>query len=210
VREKGGKMTEEQQIEAGTDVPSATKRSFRKAHRIKSIVMIVTVIYLVSLMVFMVGSTPSYKYYGWPGTSTGTATIGGLPYTTWTVSMHIQSNILKSDVYVQVGNATGFQIATVQLTTASGTHGFLYVPATNGPHIAQGDVFALSTDYKVNCTVTLVSTGGTTQYCELVVPATIPPPSENPPWIIATVVIAAIAVISASIIVQRRRKSRKK
>jgi hypothetical protein len=172
--------------------------------------MIVTVIYLVSLMVFMVVSTPLVKEYGWPEirTNIGTTIIGGLSYTTWTVSDRTQPNILQSDVYVQVHNATGFVIPTIRLTTASGTHGFLYVPATNGNNITPGDVFALSTNYKVNCTLTLVTGGGTGMYCFLVVPATIPsqPLSLGPLGIVATVDIAAIAAISIAIIVLRRRR----
>jgi len=148
----------------------------------------------------------------YPGIVAGISTgkIGAYNYTEWTVNDQSQKNILKSDVCVTVRNATGNSVQGTPLAVVNSTHGFLYVPATNGIYISPGDVFALSTDYRVNCTFVLFSLDGTKTYCAYTIPATIPSPYENPLWIIAIAVIATIAVISVAIVIQRRRRSRKK
>jgi len=190
------------------DAPVNPKRRIPKGWKIVGVIF-ATVIILMTAFLYVMNQGVGSQY---PGIVTGISTgkIGTYNYTEWTVNDQSQKNILKSDVCVVVRNATGNVVQGTPLAVVNGTHGFLYVPATNGIYISPGDVFALSTDYKVNSTFGLISLDGTKTYCALTVPATIPSPSENPLWIIATVIIAAIAFFSASIIVQRRRKSRKK
>jgi hypothetical protein len=191
------------------DAPIDSKRRIPKGWKITGVIFATVIILMTAFLYVMIqGSDSQY-----PSIVTGISTgkIGTYNYTEWTVvSDHTLKNILKSDVCVTVRNATGIVVLGTPLAVANGTHGFLYVPVTNGIYISPGDVFALSTDYKANCTFGLTSLDGTKTYCALTVPATIPPPSENPLWIIATVIIAAIAIISVAIIAQRRERSRKK
>jgi len=83
----------------------------------------------------------------------------------WQITAIGGGPILKSDVYVQLMNASGYVIQTEMLTTASGTHGFSYTPASSVDHVSVGDLFRLSKDYTIGCTMTLVTPGAAGQYC---------------------------------------------
>jgi hypothetical protein len=85
----------------------------------------------------------------------------------WRVIAFGSDPVLRSDVYVQLMNASGFVIQTELLSSAAGTHGFGYQASTVGDYIAVGDVFSLSRAYDQGTTITLVNLGATTQYCIL-------------------------------------------
>lgn len=85
----------------------------------------------------------------------------------WRVTALSSNPVLRSDVYVQLKNASGFVIQTELLSVAAGTHGFGYQAASTGDYIAVGDVFTLSKTYNQGSTITLVNLGATTQYCVL-------------------------------------------
>ena len=110
------------------------------------------------------------------GNTTITPTIGTSPSTTatqyvWTV-VTTSAPIQKSDIFVQLkpnGTAT-FLISTVLLTTASGTHGFVYSAAGSGTTIGAGDVIALSKDYAQGTVINLVTPGGAGTIATLTVP----------------------------------------
>jgi len=85
----------------------------------------------------------------------------------WRVTALSGEPVLRSDVYVQLKNASGFVIQTELLSAAVGTHGFGYQAASAGDYIAVGDVFTLSKTYAQGSTITLVNLGATTQYCVL-------------------------------------------
>jgi len=88
----------------------------------------------------------------------------------WTVTtIGAGSPILKSDIYVQLKNASGYVIQTEGLTTISGTHGFNYVPASSGIYISAGDVFSLSRDYAVGSKIFLVDAPASGYYTILTV-----------------------------------------
>jgi flagellin-like protein len=98
-------------------------------------------------------------------------TIGTFPDTdannhVWRVTA-LTGSILRSDVFVQVKNASGFIIQTELLTTAAGTHGFGYQAATTGDYIAVGDTFTLSKAYTQGSSITLVNSDAKLQYCVL-------------------------------------------
>jgi magnesium-transporting ATPase (P-type) len=101
----------------------------------------------------------------------GTASSSDAHNWTWTITaFSTESSVLKSDVYVQLRNASGiYVIPTSILTSASGTHGFNYTPALGEEYLSVGDVFSLSKDYTVGCTITLVTDSATQQYCVLTV-----------------------------------------
>ena len=86
---------------------------------------------------------------------------------TWRVTALSGASVLRSDVYVQLKNASGFVIQTELLSVAVGTHGFGYQAASTGDYIAVGDVFTLSKAYTQGATITLVNSNAVTQYCVL-------------------------------------------
>jgi hypothetical protein len=85
-----------------------------------------------------------------------------LTATTWTITNISKGvSILKNNVYIQLRNESGLIIDNESLTTASGTHGFLYFSTTGitGPYISVGDIFSLSKDYAQGSTIALMPTG---------------------------------------------------
>jgi flagellin-like protein len=138
---------------------------------IATILMVAITVVLAAVLYVMV--------LGLGTTGTITPTIGtnkGSTSTavTWTVSaISGGSNILKTDVYVQVKYASNgtFAITTTLLSTASTTHGFLYSSASGtGLYISVGDTFSLSktAGFTQGDTLTLVQTSAATgQYCVL-------------------------------------------
>jgi flagellin-like protein len=87
----------------------------------------------------------------------------------WRVTALGSDPILRSDVYVQLKNESGFVIQTELLSVAVGTHGFGYQAASTGDYVGVGDVFTLSRVYTQGTTITLVTLGATSQYCVLTV-----------------------------------------
>ena len=75
--------------------------------------------------------------------------------------------IVKSEVYVQLKNASGLVITSETLSYASGTHGFNYVAVSQGDYIAIGDVFSLSKDYSSGSVLYILAIEGV--WCELIV-----------------------------------------
>jgi flagellin-like protein len=139
---------------------------------IATILMVAITVVLAAVLYVMVlglGSTGSITpTIGTNKGSTATAT-------TWTVTaISGGASILKTDVYVQVKDATGtFKLSTIALATASATQGFNYTSASAGTFISVGDVFSLvkiySNAYTQGSTLTLVTAGATGQYCVLTV-----------------------------------------
>jgi ribosomal protein L40E len=88
---------------------------------------------------------------------------------TWTITaISGGASVLRSDVYVQLRNASGdYVIATEPMTVASGTHGFNYAAASAGNYISVGDVITLSDDYAVGSVIYLVTAGAVGQYAVL-------------------------------------------
>ncbi len=66
-------------------------------------------------------------------------TVAGISYS--------HAPLLKSAVYVQLDNGSGYVILNEQLTAASGSHGFNYFPNSSGDYVTIDDVFTISKDY---------------------------------------------------------------
>jgi len=89
---------------------------------------------------------------------------------TWTVTaISGARSVLKSDIYVQLSNSTGFVITTELLSTASGTHGFKYISGSTGDYAGVGDKLSLSRSYGQGTTLNLVTPSGTGQYAALTI-----------------------------------------
>jgi len=89
----------------------------------------------------------------------------------WTVdAITGGSPILKSNVYIQLQNGSGFVILTEPLfsvgnvTGCNGSHGFRYASASNGSYLGVGDSFYLDRAYSQGCTITLVNPTATSLY----------------------------------------------
>jgi len=136
---------------------------------IATILMVaITVVLAAVLYVMVLG-------IGGPGTTVpavGTTKATDANNNTWTISaIGGGASVLKSDVYVQLSNASGFVITTELLSLASGTHGFTYSSASGaaGLYLQVGDSFKLSKTYTTGCKITLVTAGAAGQYAVLTV-----------------------------------------
>jgi hypothetical protein len=101
----------------------------------------------------------------------GATKSGTNNYYVWTVdAITGGGSILKSDIYVQLKNESGFVISTEPMLTigsvqgCNGTHGFSFVPASTGNYIGVGDSFLLDKAYTTGCTITLVTPSGSSLY----------------------------------------------
>jgi len=91
---------------------------------------------------------------------------------TWTVTdIPGGSAIPKSNVCVQLRNASGLVIDNESLMIASGTHGFIYysTASISDVNISIGDVFSLSIEYLEGCSIRLISFSTQGQYAILTV-----------------------------------------
>jgi len=161
-----------EEIVSDREIPAAKKKwSRRKKVAITAYSSIVIFLILFSVLLYLLipNESPPLPgpYLQTAKSSTGTDVI-------WTV-MYVSggSSILKSEVYVQVKNASGyFVIATELLGSASGTHGFSYnsITGASGLKISVGDVFNLNkTMYPLGSMIILVTSGSTHQYCVMTV-----------------------------------------
>jgi flagellin-like protein len=134
---------------------------------IATILMVaITVVLAAVLYVMVLG-------IGGPGSVTPTiAMTRSTTATQWVYTVTAISGataIQQSDVFVQLkGNGTStFLIQTVLLSTATGSHGFVYSAASAGTTISVGDVFTLlksPSGYTTGTVLTLVTTGAGGQY----------------------------------------------
>ena len=153
------------------EVPTVPKKKWSR--RKKMIALCASLILF--LLIFTV-----LAYGIWPGGGCGGYTQHvitmnkGATATTTTFTVKASPNScltlpLKSDVYVQVKDASGtFKILSVLLSTATGTQGFTYSSSTGavGQYISVGDVFSLNSSmYGVGSTLALVNIDSTITYC---------------------------------------------
>lgn len=88
----------------------------------------------------------------------------------WTVVAIAGSHaVLRTDVYIQLQNESGFIIQTEPLLNASGTHGFKYTEANSGDYLSVGDMFSLDKAYTTGCKLTLVTPSATSLYGQMTV-----------------------------------------
>jgi hypothetical protein len=94
----------------------------------------------------------------------------------WTVNAITGgASILRTDIYVQLLNESGFVIQTQPLfnvgnqTGCNGSHGFLYAPSANSTFISVGDSFFLDKAYTQGCKISLVNPSATSLYAVMTV-----------------------------------------
>jgi hypothetical protein len=145
------------------------KEELRESNRRRWVIANVLVILLIVglLIVPMVNYTPPHNIAPASFEANKGADIDNFRWTI--VAISGSATVWKSDVYVQLRNASGFVITNEPITAASGTHGFKYEPVSSEDYIRVGDVLRLSKDYAEGCTITLVTPGATWQYALLTV-----------------------------------------
>jgi len=118
-------------------------------------IIVITVIVLAIVVVYP-------KPFGWIdepsmiviGTSKGSTATNW----TWTImAITAGMQISRSDINIQLKNASGFVINMEPLSAASGTHGFNYLNYTSGDYLSPLDVFSLSKDYAVGSKINLIT-----------------------------------------------------
>jgi flagellin-like protein len=144
---------------------------------IATILMVaITVVLAAVLYVMVLG-------IGGPGTTVpaiGTTKGSTATTITWTITaIGSGASVLKADVFVQLKNinVATFNISSVTLLTATGTQGFTYASAAGGNYLSVGDIFSVTRattgaagpSYPTGSTLTLVTAGGSGQYCILTV-----------------------------------------
>jgi flagellin-like protein len=146
---------------------------------IATILMVaITVVLAAVLYVMVLG-------IGGPGTTVpavGTTKGSTATTITWTITaIGSGASILKADVFVQLKNINlaTFNISTVALPTlvTTPTAGFTYSSAAGGNYLSVGDIFSVTRavtgaagpSYPTGSTLTLVTAGGSGQYCILTV-----------------------------------------
>ena len=133
------------------------------------LVLLIPVILILATFSYYVLAVPQPYYGGSYGPINTTGKMSNETIWFWYINSIVDGPILKSDVYVQLKNASDFVINGESLENASGTHGFKYVPAHSGNDLSNGDLFSLSRDYLQGCTITLVTPFEMGKYCILTV-----------------------------------------
>jgi hypothetical protein len=159
-----------EEIVTNEEIPAVPKKNWSRRKKIALTIYSSVVVFLIFLSVFLYllisidGVPPPGSYILTTKSSNATAT-------TWTVAhVAVGHPLLKSDLSVIIKNASGtFIITLLPLTVVSGTHGFNYTPALGGDYLSVGDVFSLSKDYTVGCTIILVTPNGEGQCAVLTV-----------------------------------------
>jgi len=133
------------------------------------LVLLIPVFLILATSSYYVLAVPQPYYGGSYGPISVTNKISNESSWFWYINSIVDGPIFKSDVYVQLKNASGFVINGESLENASGTHGFKYVQAFSGNHLSSGDLFSLSRDYPQGCTITLITPFGIGKYCIMTV-----------------------------------------
>jgi hypothetical protein len=131
-------------------------------------IIVVFIILLVVACALFLSQRPWIGSYPTIGTNKGSTANTW----TWTITAITDGGYIhKADVYVQVENASGFVIRNVQLTDASGTHGFQYAPGPygNNEYLAVGDMFKLDKAYTSGSKIILVASNHAVEYCIMTV-----------------------------------------
>jgi len=127
-------------------------------------VVLAAVLYIMAAGMGGLGSTP-------PPIIAFTPSHTSTEYTWTLTSIGSGRMVLKTDIFVQLRNESGFVITTERLDNASGTHGFKYTfsSAPGYEYISAGDVISLDKAYNSGTAITLVNPAGTGQYAVLYV-----------------------------------------
>jgi hypothetical protein len=160
-----------EEIVTNEETPAVPKKNWSRRKKIALTIYSSVVVFLIFFSVLLYLLIPN-DFTPPPGPYLQTTKSSTATDTIWTV-VYVSggSSILKSDVYVQVKDASGLlMIATERLGSASGTHGFSYDSTTgaSGLKISVGDVFSLNkTMYSLGSTIILFPSDATHAYCVL-------------------------------------------
>jgi len=159
--------------ETETEITVPAKRKMSRRAKIILLTLLAISLIVLALVLYEVVMIYIYSQPSGPGAIVPVISVTkSSNATTWTWAITAiggVGSILKSNVYVQLKNASGFIIGNEPLTVASGTHGLNYYSISTGDHIAVGDVFTLSRDYLQGCSITLVTAAASGHYCVLTV-----------------------------------------
>jgi hypothetical protein len=127
-----------------TQVPANKGRSrwgrFITPSILIAVILIASILYITVASYSPYPRLPPYVYLSNSSNTTDWIfTVTEIPYS--------HTPILKSKVYVQLHNQSGYVIYNEQLTAASGSHGFNYLPNSSGDYVTVGDVLTISKEY---------------------------------------------------------------